>query len=100
GGTLPLSQLAQIRESRGPNVIFRENGQRRFAIAIQPSARDVSTLVAQFQKQVRETVKLPERYSIRFEGEFEARQEAATFIGLFFVLIVGVILVLLQRYFG
>jgi len=99
GGVLPLSHLAEVREARGPNVIFRENGQRRFALAIQPSARDVSNLVVKLQEEVREKVKLPEGYSISFEGEFEAREQAAWFIGLFFVLIVAVIVVLLQRYF-
>jgi Cu/Ag efflux pump CusA len=40
---IPLSLVADVREAKGPNVIFRENSQRRFALAIKPTVRDVST---------------------------------------------------------
>ena len=45
GQHIPLSLVADVREAKGPNVIFRENSQRRFAVAIKPTVRDVSNLV-------------------------------------------------------
>ena len=36
--------VADVREAKGPNVIFRENSQRRFTVAIKPTARDVGVL--------------------------------------------------------
>src|SRR6478752_3855728 len=83
GGRIPLSLVADIREAKGPNVIFRENSQRRFALAIKPTVRDVSNLVVRLQEQVAAKVKLPEGYFITFEGEFQAQQEATERIILF-----------------
>ena len=45
GQRIPLSLVADVREAKGPNVIFRENSQRRFTIAIQPTVRDVGAAV-------------------------------------------------------
>jgi Cu/Ag efflux pump CusA len=41
GQRIPLSLVADVREAKGPNVIFRENSQRRFALAIKPTVQDV-----------------------------------------------------------
>jgi Cu/Ag efflux pump CusA len=45
GQHIPLSLVADVREAKGPNVIFRENSQRRFALAIKPTVQDVTNLV-------------------------------------------------------
>jgi CzcA family heavy metal efflux pump len=99
GRRIPLSLVAEVREAKGPNVIFRENSQRRFTIAIKPTVRDVGTLVEQLQTQVREKVKLPEGYFITYEGEFQARQDATRRIALFSAVVFVVIVFLLYGYF-
>jgi len=91
--------VADVREAKGPNVIFRENSQRRFALAIKPTVRDVSNLVEQLQQDVAEKVKLPEGYFITYEGEFQAQKEATRRIVLFSIVILAVIGFLLQGYF-
>lgn len=96
---VPLSQIADVREAKGPNVIFRENSQRRFAIGIKPSVRDVSNLAARLEKEVREKVKMPEGYSVTFEGEFQAQQEATRRILLFSALIFIAVFMMLYGYF-
>ena len=70
---LPLTAVSDVREAKGPRVIFCENGQRRFTIAIKPSVRDVGTLVNQFQNEVAAKVMLPEGYFITSEGKFQAQ---------------------------
>lgn len=99
GRRVPLSLVADVREAKGPNVIFRENSQRRFALAIKPTVRDVSNLVVKLQEDVAEKVKLPEGYFITYEGEFQAQKEATRRIVLFSALILAVIGFLLQGYF-
>ena len=99
GQRIPLTSVADVREARGPNVIFRENSQRRFTVAIKPTARDVGVLVERLQTEVRKKVKLPEGYFITYEGEFQARQAASERILLFSALVVVVILFLLYGYF-
>ncbi len=99
GQRIPLSLVADVREARGPNVIFRENSQRRFALAIKPSVRDVSTLVERLQTEVKEKVKLPEGYFITFEGEFQAQKDATRRIAIYTGVILLVIAFLLYGYF-
>ena len=96
---IPLSLIADVREAKGPNVIFRENAQRRFAIAIKPTVRDVSTLVVELQKRVAEKVKMPEGYFVTFEGEFVAQREAAQRIALLSAVVFVIISFLLYGYF-
>ncbi len=99
GRRIPLSLVADVREAKGPNVIFRENSQRRFTIAIKPTARDVGALVAKLQEDVRAKVKLPEGYFITYEGEFQAQQDATLRIALFSGVIFVIIVFLLYSYF-
>ena len=99
GRHVPLSLVADVREAKGPNVIFREDSQRRYALAIKPTARDVSSLVERLKKEVKEKIKLPEGYFVKFEGEFQAQQDATRRIALFTAIILVVIGFLLYGYF-
>jgi CzcA family heavy metal efflux pump len=99
GPWVPVSALADVREARGPNVIHRENNQRRFIVAIKPSARDAATLAERLRDEVTARVSLPTGYFLAFEGEFQARADASRRI---LVLGTGVLLltgVLLYGYF-
>ncbi|MES2924467.1 MAG: efflux RND transporter permease subunit [Verrucomicrobiota bacterium] len=96
---VPLSLVADVREAKGPNVIFRENSQRRFAVAIKPTVRDVSNLVVRLQEQVAAKVKLPEGYFITFEGEFQAQQEATQRILIFSSIVFIAVFMMLYGYF-
>ena len=96
---VPLSLIAEVREAKGPNVIFRENSQRRFAIAIKPTVRDVSNLVVTLQEQVTAKVKLPDGYFITFEGEFQAQREATQRIILFSSVVFVAVFIMLYGYF-
>lgn len=96
---VPLSKIADVREAKGPNVIFRENAMRRFAIAITPSVRDVSGLAAELEEEVRSRVKLPEGYSLSFEGEFRAQQDATNRILIFSALVLVAVFMMLFSFF-
>ena len=99
GQRVPLAVVADVREAKGPNVIFREDSQRRFAVAIKPTVRDVSTLVERLKAEVTSKVKLPQGYYIKFEGEFQAQQDATRRIAWFTAVILIVIGFLLYGYF-
>ena len=100
GQRVPLRLVADVREARGPNVINRENTQRRIVIGMNTSERDLESLVRKLQAAVTEKVKLPQGSFISYEGEFQAQQEAAKRIGLLSVLVFVVIAFLLYGYFG
>jgi CzcA family heavy metal efflux pump len=99
GQRIPLSLVADVREAKGPNVIFRENSQRRFALGIKPTVRDVSNLVVRLQSEVKEKVKLPEGYFITFEGEFQAQKEATQRIVVFSAIVFVAVFLMLYGYF-
>lgn len=99
GPRIPLRLIADIREGKGPNVINRENTQRRIVIGANTGVRDLESIVDQWEAAVRQKVKLPEGYFLRFEGEFQAQQAAAKRIGFYFVLVLGVVTLLLFSYF-
>ncbi|MFV0338984.1 MAG: efflux RND transporter permease subunit, partial [Chthoniobacterales bacterium] len=100
GQSIPLSLIADIREAMGPNVIQRENTQRRFVVSINPTTPDVSTLVQTLQARVAEEVSMPDGYFLSYEGEFRAREDAAKRIAIFSILILVIIAFLLNQYFG
>jgi len=99
GQQVPLSAIADVREAKGPNVIFRENGQRRFTIAIKPTVRDVGALVERLQQEVAAKVKMPEGYFVTYEGEFQAQRDATQRIAIMSAAVFLVIVFLLYGYF-
>ncbi len=99
GHRIPLRLVAEIRESKGPNVINRENTQRRIVIGANTSSRNLDSLVNQWQTAVKEKVQLPPGYFLRFEGEFQAQQAAAKRIAFYFLLVLLAVTVLLYSYF-
>jgi len=100
GSQIPLRMVATVGHGKGPNVIQRENTQRRFVVSINPTRRDLQSLVTRLQDRVAREIKLPEGYYIRYEGEFQAQQEASRRIFLFSGIILIVMMLLLYTYFG
>ncbi|MFV0414904.1 MAG: efflux RND transporter permease subunit [Chthoniobacterales bacterium] len=100
GQSIPLNLIANIREALGPNVIQRENTQRRFVVSINPTTPDVTNLIETLQTRVAKEVSIPDGYFLSYEGEFKAREDASKRIAAFSLLILTVIAFLLNQYFG
>ena len=99
GQRIPLSYVAEIRQASGPNTILRENTIRRFVVSINPTTSDLNTVVEELQQDVAAKLKLPEGYSVSFEGEYQAQQEAKRTILIMSAIILIVIVFLLYSYF-
>ena len=99
GNRIPLKYVAEIRQANGPNTILRENTQRRFVVSINPTTSDLNAVVEELQQKVTEQVKLPEGYSISFEGEYQAQQKARKTIIIMSTIILLVITFLLFSFF-
>ncbi|MDG1892433.1 MAG: efflux RND transporter permease subunit [Verrucomicrobiota bacterium] len=97
---VPLHTIAEILPAKGPNVIRRENTQRRFVVSINPTERNLSTKVRRLQDQVRREIELPRGYFVSFEGEFQAQQEAMRRIFMLSIVVFAIMAMLLYAYFG
>jgi HME family heavy-metal exporter len=97
-GQIPLSRLANIEESDGPNQISRDNGQRRIVLSANVQERALSEVVTDMRKVIAQ-FQLPEGYFITVGGQFEAQEQAAQRIALLAAIaILLVFLVLYSRY--
>ncbi|MCL4108441.1 UNVERIFIED_CONTAM: hypothetical protein GTU68_046134 [Idotea baltica] len=99
GQRIPLSYVAELRQATGPNTILRENTRRRFVVSINPTTSDLNAVVEQLERDVSEKLKLPEGYSLSFEGEYQAQQDARKTILTMSAVILLVITFLLFSYF-
>lgn len=99
GQRIPLNYVADIRHATGPNNILRENTVRRFVVSINPTVDDLNAAVEQLQHEVAERVKLPEGYTISYEGEYEAQAKAKRTILITSAIVLLVISFLLYSYF-
>ena len=71
GSQIPLSQVADIKMELAPAQISRESGKRRIVIGFNVADRDVTSVVEEIQKQIKENLKLPEGYFVTYGGTFE-----------------------------
>ena len=97
-GRIPLSKIASIEDSDGPNQISRDDGKRRIVLSANASGRALSEIVADIRKGVAET-RLPEGYFITLGGQFQAQEEASRLVGLLSIVSLTLMFVVLySRY--
>jgi len=100
GERIPLSQLAEITRSEGPQTIFRENLMRRKIILCNVVKRDIVTFVKEAQQKIDEEVSLPPGYFFTFGGQFESQQRAMEHLTTLMLLVILIIFVILFSSFG
>src|SRR5579864_7267067 len=76
GQQIPLSELANIKESTGASFIYRENNSRYICIQFCIEGRNLENIVNAGQDAVRKSVQLPEGYTLDWGGEYSELLEA------------------------
>jgi cobalt-zinc-cadmium resistance protein CzcA len=76
GEQVPLQRVAEIRRASGPEVVFREDSQRRIVVQCNVRGRDMGSFVAEAEQRIQEAVDLPTGYYIDWGGQFENQQRA------------------------
>lgn len=99
GIKIPLSYVADISSSSGPNTINRENVKRKIVISANVADRDLHGVVKDIQEKINATIKLPEDYHIEYGGQFESEQAASRTLLLTSMISVLVIFLLLYHEF-
>ncbi len=98
-GWIPVRQVADIRETEGPNQILRENSRRRIVVFANTDGKaDMAEVVAAIRRDVAAT-RLPEGYFASLEGTFQAQEDASRRIALLSLLSFAMVFALLySRY--
>ena len=99
GCKIPLSYVADVKSSMGPNTINRENVKRKVVISANTRGRDLRGVVNDIQKIVDEEIELPEGYHIEYGGQFESEQAASRTLLLTSLMSIVVIFLLLYMEF-
>ena len=99
GPRVELTQLADVREERGPNTVSRENVQRKIVISSNVAGRDVGSVVADIQARMAE-VALPDGYYVEYGGQFESARQATRTITLLSLVSILIIFLILYKEFG
>jgi CzcA family heavy metal efflux pump len=95
GAQLPLHALADIRKTRGPNTISRENTQRKIVVMANVAGRDLAGVVKDIRAGIEQNVSLPSGYHVEYGGQFESAEQATRTLSIVgFIVIVGIFLLL------
>ncbi|WP_298679268.1 efflux RND transporter permease subunit, partial [uncultured Magnetospirillum sp.] len=97
-GKVPLSLLAEVVETTGPNIINRDNMQRRIVVLANSQGRDMAAIIADVQKTLGEMA-MPQGYYVTYEGQFKSQQEASRLIAMLAVVSLAGIFVVLYSHF-
>jgi CzcA family heavy metal efflux pump len=99
GAIVPIRVLADVRREQGPNMVLRENVQRRIVISCNVAGRDLGSVVSDIRQAVSRTVSMPAGYRVEYGGQFESEQRASQrLLGLGVLAIAGVFMLLVLAF--
>ncbi len=99
GNHIPLSYVADVVSTSGPNTINRENVQRKLVISANTAGRDLGSVVSEIQSTIESQIELPEGYRIQYGGQFKSAQNASLTLLITSLLAILVIFVILFQEF-
>jgi CzcA family heavy metal efflux pump len=100
GGPVPIRLLADVRREMGPNMVLRENVQRRIVISANVAGRDLGSVVDDMRSAVAQQVPMPPGYRVEYGGQFESEQSASRRLLLLGIGVVAGLFMLLVLAFG
>ena len=100
GAIVPVRLLASVRREQGPNMVLRENVQRRIVVSSNVAGRDLGSVVDDIRAVVAASVTLPAGYRIEYGGQFESEQSASQRLLALGVVAIAALFMLLVLAFG
>ena len=99
GQVVPLEDITDIFETSGPNLIERENLERRIVVSFNTSGRDLESVVRDVKGKLGEVIDLPEGFHYEFDGQYESQRAAMGLVTVLGVLsILGIFVVLFAHF--
>ena len=99
-GYVPLSEVAKVSVTDGPNQISRDNGKRRVVVTANVRGRDLSSFVADVRTKLERELRLPAGYYVQYAGTFEQLESASARLRLLVPMALLLIFGLLFATFG
>ena len=98
-GKIPLSTIAEVKSTDGPNTINRENVSRRIVVSANVDGRDLRGAVNEIQSVIGRGVTLPENYYIIYGGQFESEARASRTLSIASIAALLIVMMLLYHEF-
>jgi CzcA family heavy metal efflux pump len=99
GNRVPLSYVADVISTSGPNTVNRENVQRKLVISANTSGRDLGSVVNDIRATMDSEIIMPEGYRVEYGGQFESAQRASLTLLITSLLAILVIFMILFQEF-
>lgn len=100
GSKILLDQVADIYQSNGPNVINRENAQRRIVIQANTSGRSLDQVMKEMQHKIKQNITLPTGFTLSYDGQFERQQKSSHLMIILGLLAIFGIFIILYMHFN
>ncbi len=100
GAIVPVRLLADVRREQGPNMVLRENVQRRIVVSCNVAGRDLGSVVDDIRGEVARSVPMPAGYRVEYGGQFESEESASQRLTGLGALVMAGLFMLLVLAFG
>ena len=97
---VPLRDVARVETRAGLGSINHINQQRTILVSSDVSGRSSAEVMADVQAVLRQRLKLPAGYHLRFSGENEEQEETQAFLGRAFMIGVMIMMMILVTQFN
>ncbi len=97
---VPLEQVARLIVREGPLKVDRENSMRMSVVRANVRGRDLVGFVAEAQRRVASSVKLPSGYQLAWGGQFENQRRTAARLAVVVPASLGLIFLILFATLG
>jgi Cu(I)/Ag(I) efflux system membrane protein CusA/SilA len=99
GAQIPLGEVAKVELAPGPNMIRDEDGQLTGYVYIDLATSDYGTYVDHAKQVLKEKLRLPPGYSLKWSGEYEFQLRARKRLSYILPIVFAVIFILLYMLF-
>jgi len=99
GERVSLAQLCKIQVADGASEVYREGNERYIAIKYSVRGRDLGSTVEEAIQKVREKVKLPTGYHLKWEGEYASQKRANARLLIVLPITIMIIFIILYTMF-
>ncbi len=100
GERVSPAQLCTVETRDGAARIYREGNQRYIAVKYSVRGRDLGSTVEEAIEKVDRQVKLPQGYSVKWEGEYESQRRASARLAVIVPLTIFLIFMIIYAAFS